>query len=84
MGGQPLTREDVQSWLDAYVEAWRTYDPASIAALFTEDATYAYHPWDKGEEGVRGRDAIVENWFEELKQKMARTEQRRKRIAASV
>jgi ketosteroid isomerase-like protein len=68
MGGQPLTREDVQSWLDAYVEAWRTYDPASIAALFTEDATYAYHPWDEGEEVVRGRDAIVENWFEEQDQ----------------
>ena len=63
-----MTREDVQSWLDAYVEAWRTYDPASIAALFTEDAAYAYHPWDEGEEVVRGRDAIVENWFEEQDQ----------------
>jgi hypothetical protein len=63
-----VTHNDLRAWLDAYVEAWRTYDPASIAALFTEDATYAYHPWDEGEEVVRGRDAIVENWLEEQDQ----------------
>ena len=60
-----MTHDDVKAWLGAYVEAWRTYDPAAIAALFTEDATYAYHPWDSGEELVRGRDAIVANWLEE-------------------
>jgi hypothetical protein len=58
-----MTHDDVQAWLDAYVDAWRTYDPAAIAALFTEDATYAYHPWDEGEALVRGRDAIVANWL---------------------
>lgn len=60
-----MTHDDVQDWLDAYVDAWRTYDPAAIAALFTEDATYAYHPWDEGDEVVRGRDAIVADWLEE-------------------
>lgn len=60
-----MTHDAVQAWLDAYVEAWRTYDPTSIAALFTEDATYAYHPWDEGADLVRGRDAIVANWLEE-------------------
>jgi hypothetical protein len=60
-----MIHDDVQAWLDAYVDAWRTYDPAAIAALFTEDATYAYHPWDEGEEVVRGRDAIVADWLEE-------------------
>jgi hypothetical protein len=59
-----MTHDDVQAWLDAYVDAWHTYDPASIADLFTEDATYAYHPWDKGEEVVRGRDAIIADWLE--------------------
>lgn len=59
-----MTHDDVRAWLDAYVDAWRTYDPASIAALFTEDATYAYHPWDEGADVVRGRDAIVANWLE--------------------
>ena len=60
-----MTRDEVQAWLDAYVDAWRTYDPAAIAALFTEDAAYAYHPWDEGDEVVRGRDAIVADWLEE-------------------
>ena len=60
-----MTHDDVRVWLDAYVDAWRTYDPAAIAALFTEDATYAYHPWDEGEALVRGRDAIVADWLEE-------------------
>lgn len=60
-----MTHDAVQTWLDAYVEAWRTYDPASIATLFAEGATYAYHPWDEGADVVRGRDAIVANWLEE-------------------
>ena len=60
-----MTHDDVQAWLDAYVGAWRSYDPRAIGALFTEDATYAYHPWDEGEEVVRGRDAIVADWLEE-------------------
>ena len=60
-----LTHDALQRWLDAYVDAWRTYDPAAIGALFAEDATYAYHPYDEGEEVVRGREAIVANWLEE-------------------
>jgi hypothetical protein len=60
-----MTHDDVQAWLDAYVDAWRTYDPAAIAALFTEEDAYAYHPWDEGEEVVRGSDAIVADWLEE-------------------
>jgi ketosteroid isomerase-like protein len=55
-----MTLDDVQRWLDDYVEAWRTYDPKKIAALFSGDATYAYHPWD---EPVRGREAIVADWL---------------------
>ena len=60
-----MTHDDVRAWLNAYVEAWRTYDPAAIGVLFTEDATYAYHPWDGEDDLVRGRDAIVANWLEE-------------------
>jgi ketosteroid isomerase-like protein len=60
-----LTHDAVQRWIDAYVDAWRTYDPAAIGALFAEDATYAYHPYDEGEEVVRGREAIVADWLEE-------------------
>lgn len=55
-----MTHEDVQSWLDSYVEAWRTYDEQAIGALFTDDAAYAYTPVG---EAVRGRDAIVADWL---------------------
>jgi hypothetical protein len=51
-----------QRWLDDYVEAWRSYDAALIGALFSEHATYRYHPWDEGDDVVEGRDAIVANW----------------------
>ena len=56
-----MTRGEVQRWLDAYVDAWRSYDPAAIAALFSDGATYAYQPY---REPVRGRDAIVADWLE--------------------
>ena len=57
-----MTHDDVQLWLDRYVAAWTTYDPAAIGDLFAEDATYRYHPWD--DEPVTGREAIVANWLE--------------------
>jgi len=56
-----LTRETVAAWLRGYVRAWETCDPDAVAELFTEDATYAYHPFD---EPVRGRLAIVASWLE--------------------
>jgi len=52
----------VSEWLSGYEEAWRTYDPATIGALFSEDALYRYHPYD---EPLRGRAAIVASWLEE-------------------
>jgi len=55
-----MTRDEVQRWLDRYVEAWRTYDPALIGDLFSEDATYAYQPYL---EPMVGRDAIVADWL---------------------
>lgn len=51
-----VTKETAAAWLDAYVQAWQSYDPQAIGALFAENATYAYQPWD---EPVRGREAIV-------------------------
>jgi ketosteroid isomerase-like protein len=49
-----------QRWLDAYLEAWRTYDANAIGDLFSQDVEYRYHPW---EEPVRGRAALVEDWL---------------------
>jgi len=57
-----MIREDVDRWLDAYVEAWKTYDPAQVAALFAEDITYRYHPED---DAIKGRDAVVDSWLGE-------------------
>jgi hypothetical protein len=52
----------VQQWLDRYVEAWLTYEPALIADLFSTDAEYRYHPYD---DPIVGRDAVVASWFGE-------------------
>jgi hypothetical protein len=54
-----MTHSDIQAWLDRYVAAWETYDPAAIGDLFAEDAAYRYHPAD---EPIVGRDAIVASW----------------------
>ena len=59
-----IDTQSVQRWLDAYSHAWLTYDPAEIGALFSEDAEYLYHPWDTGDDVVRGREAIIANWLE--------------------
>jgi hypothetical protein len=48
-----------QSWLDRYIGAWRSGDPADIGALFAAGASYFYGPYG---EPVEGRDAIVAAW----------------------
>ncbi len=57
-----MTRDDVQRWLDAYVDAWRTYDPAAIGDLFSVDVSYRYQPY---RDPVVGRDAVVADWTED-------------------
>ena len=59
-----MDRESLQAWLDKYVEAWRTYEPAQIRDLFSEDALYFYSPWDE-DSPLRGREAIVADWLRE-------------------
>ena len=63
-----MNRLQFQDWLDRYVEAWKTYDPDKIGALFSEDAQYRFHPQD---DPVVGRDAIVKNWLESPDEKDA-------------
>jgi ketosteroid isomerase-like protein len=57
-----MDRDKAQAWLDAYVEAWRTYDPAQIRALFSDDVAYRYHAYD---EPIVGADAVVASWLGE-------------------
>ncbi len=54
----------VQKWLDAYVSAWKSYEPREIGALFSEDAIYHRAPASRSEQG---RDAIVAFWVDEEK-----------------
>jgi hypothetical protein len=42
-----LDRASVTTWLDAYVRAWKTYDPKAIDDLFSENAIYAYSPFSE-------------------------------------
>jgi ketosteroid isomerase-like protein len=60
-----MTHDDVQTWLDRYVAAWRSNDADDIAALFSEDTTYSYRPWESDDHTVHGRDALVASWLEE-------------------
>jgi hypothetical protein len=59
-----MDHKSLQLWLDKYVKAWQTYDPAHIGDLFSDDALYFYSPWDE-DNPVRGREAIVADWRRE-------------------
>src|SRR5262245_25041895 len=54
--------EDVSSWLERYVAAWKSGERGEIEALFSDDARYRYHPYD---EPLVGRAAIADSWLEE-------------------
>jgi hypothetical protein len=54
-------RDRVTGWVDGYVRAWISNDPAEIGALFTDDARYLASPDD---DGIVGRDAIVAWWLD--------------------
>lgn len=52
---------DLESWVDRYVEAWKTNDPEDIGQLFIENARYFTAPYRKP---WSGRDAIVKGWLD--------------------
>jgi ketosteroid isomerase-like protein len=58
----PMDHPSAQTWLNQYVAAWLSYDPDQIAALFSDDVAYRYHPYD---DPVVGRDAVVASWLGE-------------------
>ncbi len=55
-----MDKTEVDRWLRAYVEAWKSYDRDQIGELFAEDVKYRYHPYD---DPVEGRDAVVRSWL---------------------
>ena len=52
--------DDVQAWLARYIEAWRSYERDQIEALFSDDVSYQYHPWD---EPLVGSEAVADDWI---------------------
>ena len=57
-----MERAAVVAWLKSYMHAWETYSPEVIGDLFTDDATYSFHPYDQP---VAGRQAIVDAWLKD-------------------
>lgn len=55
-----MDHRSAQDWLDRYVAAWLSCDPADIGALFSDDVSYRYHPHDQP---ILGRDAVVASWL---------------------
>src|SRR5437588_11945095 len=55
-----MERADLERWVDGYVRAWASNDPAEIGALFTDSASYYTAPH---REPWRGRGAIVDGWL---------------------
>ena len=51
----------VQAWVDGYVRAWNSNDPADIRALFTQDAAYSPEPYSRP---WRDQDEIVRQWLD--------------------
>lgn len=60
MDDRQKTDAAARAWVEKYVTAWRTNDPADIGALFTPDVEYRFEPW---EEPIRGSEAITAEWI---------------------
>lgn len=52
--------DSVSRWIDGYVTAWNSNDPADIKALFTDDALYSTEPYRPS---WQGSEAIVKGWL---------------------
>ena len=51
----------VTAWVEQYVRAWNSNDPADIGALFTDDARYYTEPYAAS---WTGRQQIIDGWLE--------------------
>lgn len=54
-----ITEERVTAWVTGYVTAWRSTDPADIAAIFAADGESYEWPY---ETAWIGRDEIIKGW----------------------
>ena len=58
--GDDLARR-LHNWVDGYVQAWNSNDPAAIGALFSQDAAYHTEPYSAP---WQGRDEIIRQWLD--------------------
>jgi ketosteroid isomerase-like protein len=58
---QPIGIDHVQRWVDGYLAAWESNDPATIKDLFTPDATYLDRPFGNPK---TGHEAIAADWLD--------------------
>jgi ketosteroid isomerase-like protein len=58
---QRIDLDHVQRWVDGYLAAWDSNDPAAIKALFTPDGTYLDRPFGTPK---KGHDAITADWLD--------------------
>ena len=52
--------DDFQTWMEGYLNAWASHDPADIGRLFAEDGQYFTAPY---REPWAGRAGIVSGWL---------------------
>lgn len=52
--------DHLSDWINGYLRAWESNEPADITTLFTEDAAYYPAPY---REPWRGHDQIVAGWL---------------------
>jgi hypothetical protein len=57
-----LDHAAVNDWLARYIDAWKSYDPVQIAALFSDDCQHRYTPFDAPQ---IGKQAIVDSWLQD-------------------
>jgi hypothetical protein len=55
-----IDKQVVRNWVEGYIRAWRSNDPAEIGALFSDQAAYYTGPFDQP---WQGRDGIIEGWL---------------------
>ncbi len=56
-----MDRSEVEKWVEGYIRAWNSNDPAEIGELFHVDGIYHTGPFDAPWEG---REGIVKGWLE--------------------
>ncbi|WP_375388506.1 nuclear transport factor 2 family protein [uncultured Amnibacterium sp.] len=63
--GPAVARSDmvglVEGWVQRYLRAWDSNDPADIRALLAPEAAYRFSPW---EEPYVGHDAVTAAWLD--------------------